>query len=112
MARGTRASDDDLERPLGDVLGEIADALEIAGDADGARRFAQIDRHRLAARDGEDGALLDFALQRVEARVAVDDLWARSTSKVASASIASASIFSAMPPISAIRRPSTSRSRS
>ena len=40
----------DLERTLGDVLGEIADAFEIAGDADRADDLAQIDRHRLAAR--------------------------------------------------------------
>ena len=66
--------DGDLERALGDVLGEVADAFEVAGDADRADDFAQIDRHRLAARDGEDRLLLDLALQRVEARVGRDDL--------------------------------------
>ena len=38
-----------------------------------AMHLAQIDRHRLAARDGEDRALLDLALQRVEPRVGGDD---------------------------------------
>ena len=46
--------DADPDRALGDVLGEIADALEIAGDADRADDLAQVHRHRLAARDGED----------------------------------------------------------
>ena len=56
--------------PLGDVLGEVADALEVVGDAQGADHFAQIDRHRLAARDGQDRLFLDFALQRVDGRIA------------------------------------------
>ena len=66
--------DADLERALGDVLGEVADPLEVAGDADRADDLAQIDRHRLAARDGQDRLLLDLALQRVEPRVGGDDL--------------------------------------
>ena len=64
----------DLDRALGDVLGEIADPLEIAGDADRADDLAQVDRHRLAARDGHDRQILDLALQRVEARIGGDDL--------------------------------------
>ena len=74
IARGTRAFEADLDRPLGDVLGEIADPLEIAGDADRADDFAQVDRHRLAARDGEDRVFLDLALQRVETRIGRDHL--------------------------------------
>ena len=46
---------------LGDVLGEVADALEIVGDAQRADDLAQVDRHRLAARDGQDRLLLDLA---------------------------------------------------
>ncbi len=69
MARGTLASAPELHRALGDVLGQIADPLEIAGDADGADQLAQVHRHRLAARDGHDRHVLDFALQRVEAGV-------------------------------------------
>ena len=66
--------DADLQRPFGDVLGEVADPLEVAGDADRADDLAQIDGHRLTPRDGEDRLLLDLALQRVEARVGGDDL--------------------------------------
>ena len=54
---------------LGDVLGEVADALQIGGDAHGADDLAQIDRHRLAAGDGENRLLLDLLLQRVHVRV-------------------------------------------
>ncbi len=53
------------DHPLGDVLGEIADALEVVGDAHGGDDLAQVDRHRLAPCDGEDRLLLDLALQRV-----------------------------------------------
>ena len=34
--------------------------------------LAQIDRHRLAARDGQDRLLLDLALQRVDGRIVGD----------------------------------------
>ena len=64
----------DLDRALGDVLGEIADPLEIAGDPDGADQLAQVDRHRLAARDGHHREILDLALQRVEPRIGRDHL--------------------------------------
>ena len=74
MARGTLAFDADLHRALGDILGEIADPFEVAGDADGADQFAQVDRHRLAAHDGHHRHVLDFALQRVEAQIGRDDL--------------------------------------
>ena len=66
--------DADLQRPFGDVLGQVADPLEVAGDPDRADDLAQIDRHRLAPGDGENRLLLDLALQRVEARVGGDDL--------------------------------------
>ncbi len=51
---------------LGDVLGEIADAFEIGGDADRHHDLAQVARHRLALGDGEDGLLLDLQLERVD----------------------------------------------
>ena len=54
------------EHALGDILGEIADPLEIVGDAQRADDLAQIDRHRLPARDRQDRPLLDLALQRVD----------------------------------------------
>ena len=64
----------DLQRTLGDVLGQIADPLQIAGDADRADDFAQVDRHRLPAGDGQNRLLLDLALQRVEAGIGPHDL--------------------------------------
>ncbi len=72
LAPGARLAAD-LERTLGDVLGEIADPFEIAGDADRADDLAQVDRHRLTAGDGEDRVFLDLALQRIEPLVARDD---------------------------------------
>jgi len=40
----------DLDRALGNVLGEIADPFEIARDADRPDQLAQVDRYRLAPR--------------------------------------------------------------
>ena len=54
------------DHALGDVLGEIADALQIVGEPQRADDFAQIDRHRLAAGDGQHRLFLDLALQRVD----------------------------------------------
>ena len=62
----------DRERALGDVLGEVADALDVAGDADRRDRLAQVDRERLAAGDRQDRVLLDLALEHVEPRVGGD----------------------------------------
>ena len=64
----------DLHRAFGDAFGEIADSFEIAGDADGANQFAQVDRHGLAARDRHHRHVFDFALERVEAGIGRDDL--------------------------------------
>ena len=55
---------------LGDVLGEVADALEIVGDVDRGHDLAQILRHRLAAGDHADRLLLDLALRAVDLAVA------------------------------------------
>jgi hypothetical protein len=52
--------------PLADVLGEIADALEIIGDAQRADDFPQIDRHGLPAGDRQHGLFLDLRLQGIE----------------------------------------------
>ncbi len=52
--------------PLAHVLGEIADPLEVGRDPHRADDLAQVDRHRLAAGDGQHRALLDHALQAVD----------------------------------------------
>ena len=59
---------------LGDVLGEVADPLQIVRDAQRAHDLAQIDRHRLTARDGEHRTLLDLALERIDGRIERDDV--------------------------------------
>ena len=61
---------------LADMLGVIADPLEIVADTHGADAFAQVDSHWLPPRDGEDGLFLDFALQRVDRRIRRDDVLA------------------------------------
>jgi hypothetical protein len=40
------------QHALADVLGEIADPLEVVGDPQRPDDLPQVDRHRLAARDG------------------------------------------------------------
>ena len=57
------------DHPLGDILGEIADPLEIVGDPQRADDIAQIDRHRLPPGDGQHRLFLDLALQRVDGGV-------------------------------------------
>ena len=74
IARGTRAFDADLERALGDVLGEVAHPLKIAGDPNGADDLAQVDRHRLPASDRHDRLLLNLTLQQVEPWIGGDNL--------------------------------------
>jgi hypothetical protein len=68
MARGTLVSAANFTAPC-NVLGEIADSLEVAGDADGADRIAKVRRHRLTTRDSQDCRVHDFALPRIEARI-------------------------------------------
>ena len=63
----------DRADPLGDVLGEVADALEVAGHADRADHGAQILRHRLALGDQRDRAVVELALARVHDGVVRDD---------------------------------------
>ncbi len=57
------------DHALGDVLGKIADTLQIVGEPQGAHDLAQVDRHRLATGDGEDRLFLDLALQCVDIAV-------------------------------------------
>ena len=61
------------EHALADILGKVADALQVVGDAQRADDLAQVDRHRLAPRDGQHGLFLDLALQRVDRRIGADD---------------------------------------
>ena len=63
--------------PLAHVLRKVADPLEIGRHPHGADDFAQIDRHRLAPRDGQHRALLDHALQAVDFGVGSDDTLAQ-----------------------------------
>ena len=66
----------EIERddPLADVLGVVADPLEIVAHAHGADDLAQIDRHRLPAGDGQDRFFLDLVLHRVDGRIGGDDV--------------------------------------
>ena len=109
---GDAAFAGDLGGALGDVLGEVADALEIAGDAHRPDDLAQVDRDGLPAGDDGNRLLLDVALERIEPGSAAITWCASSAFMPASASMASASIFSAIPPISEMWRPSNSSSAS
>ncbi len=51
---------------LADMLGMVADPLEVVAHAHGADDLAQVDGHRLPPRDGEDRFFLDLALHRVD----------------------------------------------
>ena len=62
----------DGDDALADVLGEVADALELVGDPQDADDLPQIDGDRLAARDRLDRPFLDGALHVVDGRVGVD----------------------------------------
>ena len=58
------------QRALGDVLGQIADALQFGRDLDRRQGLAQIHRHGLAQRQQLQRPVLDLLLQRVDAGVA------------------------------------------
>ena len=68
-----RAALADGRDPLGDVLGEVADALEVGRHADRADHGAQVLRHRLALGDQRDGRLVQRTLARVHRLVVGDD---------------------------------------
>ena len=59
--------------PLADVLRQVADPLEVVGDAQHRHQRAQIDRHRLSQRDRRNGLVLDLSLQIVDRRVGGND---------------------------------------
>jgi hypothetical protein len=61
------------QHALRGVLREIADALKVVGDPERRNDFAQVDRHGLAAGNGEDRFFLDFALKIVDRVVGGDD---------------------------------------
>ena len=62
---------------LGDIDGEVTDALEVGIDLDGGDDRAQVDRHRLVQRQELEAAAVDLDVQLVDRRVAgqhaVDD---------------------------------------
>jgi hypothetical protein len=64
---------DEDDHFLCDVLGKVADLFQIVADAQRTADVAQINRHRLAPRNGDDRLLLDLALQRVHAVMGGDD---------------------------------------
>ena len=59
--------------PLGDILGEVARALQVAGDLEHRHDVAQVDGHGLAPGDHLDGEVLDLALQGIDLAVLGDD---------------------------------------
>ena len=63
---GRLASFGDGDDPLGDVLAEVADPLEVGRDADRPDDLAQIVGHRLALGDDDDRLVVDLALAFVE----------------------------------------------
>ena len=62
-----------LERALGDVGGQVADALQLAVDLDHGDEEAQVAGHRLVEREDLEALLLDLHLQLVDCEVADHD---------------------------------------
>ena len=60
------------KRPLGDVLAEIADALQVGRDAKRRHDLTQVVGERLAPGDHDDGLLLDLLLQFVDRLILLD----------------------------------------
>ncbi len=69
-----RALLQDGEGALGEVLGKVADALEIVGDAERGDDLPEVGGHGLPARDGGDRLLLEVVLEVVDRLVGGDDL--------------------------------------
>jgi hypothetical protein len=57
-------------RPLGDVLGVVADPLEVRGDAEDRQDQPQVARDWLALRDDARCLLVDLLIQRVDGGIA------------------------------------------
>src|SRR5450755_3281988 len=62
----------ELSNALANIFRQITDALKIDCDTQSANDFTQVDRHRLAPRDGQHRALFDHALQLVNLYVVGD----------------------------------------
>ena len=60
---------------LGDVLGKVADALEVRRDLDGGDGFAQVDRHGLTQGDQAQGLGLDVHFQLIDLLVRGNSLF-------------------------------------
>src|SRR5437762_14355775 len=52
--------------PLANVLGQIADTLEVVRDPQRSDDLPQVDGHRLPAGDRQHGFFLDLRLQRID----------------------------------------------
>ena len=65
------------QRALGDVLGQVADALQFGRGLDRGQGLAQIHRHGLAQGQQLQGAVLDFLLDFVDAGVAAHRAFGR-----------------------------------
>ena len=63
-----------VKRPLGDVLGQVADALELAVDLDDGGHEPQVAGHRLVEREDLEALLLDLDLVLVDQHVGGDHL--------------------------------------
>ena len=64
----------DRDHALCHVLGQVAHALQIVGDAHGRDDLAQVDGHRLPLGDRRDGFFLDLMLQVVDLAIRRDHL--------------------------------------
>ncbi len=60
-------------RRLGNVDGEVADALQVGVDLHGGDDRAQVDRHRLVERQQREAAVVDLDVQRVQRTIAGQD---------------------------------------
>ena len=63
----------DRDNALADVLGEVADALEVAGNAQHGDQRPQIERHRLAQRNRRHGLFLDLPQHAVDGSIERDN---------------------------------------
>ena len=62
------------ERPLGDVLGEVADAFQVGVDLQCRGQKAQVASHRLVERQQTRRQAVDFHLHAVDLRLVADHL--------------------------------------
>ena len=63
----------DRDDALADVLGEVADALEVAGDAQHGDERPQVERHRLAQRNRRHSLFFDLPQHAVDGFIERDD---------------------------------------